>query len=157
QETLEQAIARLTGVERVRLNASGRTDAGVHAVGQTANFLTESRLEGMTLVRAINAQLPDDVAVTGADDMPAEFDANRHALRKLYRSVMHAGPVPDPFLRRYACQSRWPLDVPAMARAAAPLKGQHDFHSFETEWPNRASSVRTITHLALNRFGAYVW
>src|SRR4051812_45455172 len=60
-------------------------------------------------------------------------------------------------MRRYCCQSRHPLDADATRRAAEPLRGTHDFRCFETEWPNRASSVRTITHLAVNRFGDWVW
>ena len=156
QETVEQALAKLTGAERVRLNASGRTDAGVHAVGQVANFKTDSRLADKMLVAAINAHLHDDVVVTKAEHVPDTFDATRDAIAKLYRYVIHDGAVPDPFLRRYACQSRWPLDVQAMARAAEPLRGRHDFHSFETRWPNRASSVRTVTHLAVSRFGDYI-
>ncbi len=157
QATLEQALAKLTQVERVRVNASGRTDTGVHAVGQVANFITVGTLADTAWVRAINAHLPDDVVVAAAAEVPLTFDANRDALRKLYRYVIHDGGVPSPFLRRYACRSRWPLDGATMARAAEPLLGRHDFHSFETEWPNRASSVRTITHLAVNRFGEYVW
>jgi tRNA pseudouridine38-40 synthase len=157
QTILEQVLAELTGAERVRLNASGRTDAGVHAVGQVANFFTDSRLDGKVLTRAINDHLPDDVVVTGAETVPDDFDATRDALRKLYRYVIHDGDFADPFMRRYACQSRWPLDDRAMARAAAPLLGRHDFRSFETRWPNRESSVRTITRLAVNRFGAYIW
>ena len=66
-------------------------------------------------------------------------------------------PVPDPFLGRYCCQSRHSLDADAMRRAAEPLKGRHDFHSFETDWPNRMSSVRTISHLTVNRFGEWIW
>lgn len=157
QEVLEQAITTLTGEARVRLNASGRTDAGVHALGQVANFFTTSQHACDVLVRAINAHLPPDVAVLAADEMPQAFDANHDAVRKLYRYVIHDGAVPSPFLRKYCCQSRHPLDAGAMARAAEPLKGRHDFHSFETEWPNRMSSVRTVTHLAVCRFGDYIW
>lgn len=157
QETLEQAIAKLTGETRVRVNASGRTDAGVHAIGQVVNLYSTTRLPPAVLVRAVNAHLPDDVVVRAADDVPHAFDANRDAVRKLYRYVIHDGPVPDPFLRRYCCQSRRRLDATAMRRAAQPLKGRHDFHSFETEWPNRMSSVRTITHLGLSRVGDWIW
>jgi tRNA pseudouridine38-40 synthase len=157
QETLEKAIAELTGEERVRVNASGRTDAGVHALGQVVNFFSDTRLEPEVLVRAINAHLPADVSAYSAEDMPQAFDANHDARRKLYRYVIHDGPVRSPFLRRYCCQSRHVLDADAMRRAAEPLKGRHDFHSFETEWPNRMSSVRTITHLAVNRMGDYIW
>jgi tRNA pseudouridine38-40 synthase len=157
QETLEAAIARLTGEAKLRVNASGRTDAGVHAVGQVANFYTAAAYPTDTLIRAINAHLPPDVIVRQAVDMPLSFDANRDAKRKLYRYVIHDGPVPNVFLRRYAYHVRYRLDAVAMKRAAAALVGRHDFRSFETDWPNRLSSVRTITHLAVNRLGEWIW
>lgn len=157
QETLEKAIAELTGEERVRINASGRTDAGVHALGQVINFFSQSRLEPEVLVRAVNAHLPSDISIYSAEDMPQAFDANHDARRKLYRYVIHDGAVPSPFLRKYCCQSRHVLDADVMRRAAEPLKGRHDFHSFESDWPNRMSSVRTITHLAVNRVGDWIW
>src|SRR5262249_32188568 len=135
----------------------GRTDAGVHAVGQVVNFYSTTRHPPDVLVRAINAYLPDDVVVRSAVEVPQAFDANRDAVRKLYRYVIHDGAVPDPFVRRSAWQPRHPLDAAAMRRAAEPLKGRHDFHSFETDWPNRMSSVRTITHLAVNRAGDWIW
>src|SRR5262249_14437364 len=157
QEVLEKAIAELTGDERVRLNASGRTDAGVHAVGQVANFYTASAYSPEVILRAVNARLPADVTLREAVEVPQAFDANHDALRKMYRYVIHDGPVPDIFLRRFCCHSRHPLDVGAMRRAAECLKGRHDFRCFETEWPNRMSSVRTITHLAVNRAGDWIW
>jgi tRNA pseudouridine38-40 synthase len=157
QETLEHALADLTGEERVRLVASGRTDAGVHAVGQVANFLTACQLPPKTLMRGANARLPPDVIVRQADEVPPEFDANRDAVRKLYRYVLHLGEVPDLFLRRYCYHLRKKLDIEAMRRAGAALVGTHDFRCFETEWPNRKSSVRTVTHLALSRFGDFLW
>lgn len=156
QETLEQAIQKLTGT-KAHVNASGRTDSGVHAVGQVANFLTPSALPAEVFVRALNANLPDDVVIRTAEEVPQAFDANRDAVRKLYRYVIHDAATPDPFLRKYCCHVKRRLDAAAMARAAVPLRGRHDFHSFETEWPNRASSVRTITHLAVNRCGDFIW
>ena len=157
QETLEAATAALTGEPRVRVNASGRTDTGVHAVGQVVNFYTTTRHPPDVLVRALNAHLPQDIVIRQAADVPQSFDANRDAKRKLYRYVIHDGPVPDLFLRRYYCPSRHRLDADAMRRAAEPLRGRHDFHSFETDWPNRLSSVRTITHLSVARFGDWIW
>jgi tRNA pseudouridine38-40 synthase len=157
QETLEAAIGKLTGEAKIRLNSSSRTDTGVHAVGQVANFFSITQLSCETLIRAINAHLPDDVAVRAAVDVPEVFDANHDAVRKLYRYVIHDGVVPSPFLRRYCCQSRHVLDVDAMGRAAQLLLGRHDFHSFETNWPNRMSSVRTITHLSISRSGDWIW
>jgi tRNA pseudouridine38-40 synthase len=156
QETLETAIAAVTG-ERIRVNASGRTDTGVHAIGQVANFYTNTRHTADVLLRAVNAHLPVDVVISEAADVPQAFDANRDAKRKLYRYVIHDGPVPSPFLRRYCFHSRHPLDVAAMRQAAEPLRGRHDFHSFESDWPNRMSSVRTITHLAVNRMAEWIW
>src|SRR5262249_27661299 len=127
------------------------------AVGQVVNVHTSTHLAADVLVRAINAHLPPDVVVREVMDVAQAFDANRDALRKLYRYVIHDGLVPSPFLRRFACQSRHRLDADAMRRAAGPLKGRHDFHSFETDWPNRMSSVRTITHLGVSRFGDWIW
>lgn len=157
QQTLEEAIVSVTRQERVRVNASGRTDTGVHAIGQVVNFRSDTRLEAPSLLRAVNANLPEDVRVRSADIVSDDFDANRHAVRKLYRYVIHDGPVVDLFQRRYAHHSRHPLDAEAMSRAARALAGTHDFRCFETEWPNRASSIRTITHLAVNRFGEWIW
>jgi tRNA pseudouridine38-40 synthase len=154
QETLENTFESLTGP--VRLNVSGRTDTGVHALGQVANFYTESSHSPDVLVRALNATLPTDVAILGAADVPQAFDANRDAKRKLYRYVIRDGPIPDPFRRRYYHQSRHYLDVDKMRQAALALLGRHDFHSFETEWPNRMSSVRTITRVRVNRFGDWI-
>jgi tRNA pseudouridine38-40 synthase len=156
QETLEEAIAGLTG-QRLRVNASGRTDTGVHAVGQVVNFHCDTHLAADVFIGGLNARLPNDLIVRAAAEVPDAFDANRDARRKLYRYVIHDGDVPDLFMRRYCHHSRYKLDAPAMARAAEVLRGQHDFACFETEWPNRASSVRTITHLALNRMGDWLW
>src|SRR5271156_2015021 len=84
QETLETALQQLTG-DKVRVNASGRTDTGVHAVGQVVNFTSNTNLAPDVLVRAINAHLPDDIVVRHAADVLESFDANRDAKRKLYR------------------------------------------------------------------------
>src|SRR5260370_41855370 len=81
QETLEAALAKLTGAERIRCNASGRTDAGVHAVGQVVNFYSTTQLPADVIVRAVNAHLPADVVVSDAADVTQAFDANRDAKR----------------------------------------------------------------------------
>jgi tRNA pseudouridine38-40 synthase len=155
QETLETAIRALTG-EHARANASGRTDTGVHAVGQVVNFYSNTHHAPDVLVRALNAHLPADVVVKAAADVSQAFDANRDARRKLYRYVIHDGPAADPFRRRYCWHSRHRLDAEAMRQAAEPLRGRHDFHSFETNWPNRMSSVRTITRLTVRRRGDWI-
>ncbi len=157
QETLEAAIEKLTGAHAFA-NASGRTDTGVHAVGQVVNFKSTTSLPPRVLVKALNAHLPEDIVVRAAEVAPDDFDACRHAVRKQYRYVLHDGPVRDLFLRRYAWHLPYAkLDHAAMHQASRCLVGRHDFHSFETEWPNRQSSIRTITHLAINRAGELVW
>jgi tRNA pseudouridine38-40 synthase len=150
QQVLEEAIGRLTGVEATT-NASGRTDAGVHALGQVVHFYTVSRHSPGVFVKALNAILPADVRVKGAWDMPQSFHATLDARAKLYRYVIDNGPIADPFRLRYSDHVYLPLDVAAMDRAAQSLRGRHDFHSFETNWPNRTSSVRTITRIEVGR------
>ena len=155
QQELEEALGRLTGVEPAT-NASGRTDAGVHALGQVVHFYTASRHAPEVFVKALNAMLPPDVRVKGAWEMPQAFHATLDAKGKLYRYVIDNDPIGDPFRRRYSYHVYQPLDVAAMQRAAEPLRGRHDFHSFETHWPNRTSSVRTITHIAVDRMNSFV-
>ena len=91
-------------------------------------------------------------------EVPQSFCANKDAVRKLYRYVIHDGRLPDPFLRKYAWYGRHAArrrrDEPGGRGACV---GRHDFRCFETEWPNRLTSVRTITHLAVNRFGEFIW
>jgi tRNA pseudouridine38-40 synthase len=156
QQVLEEAIGRLTGTEP-NATASGRTDAGVHAVGQVVHFYTASRHAPEVFVKALNAMLPPDVRVRGAWEMPQAFHATLDAKAKLYRYVIDNGRVADPFQTRYSYHVYPRLDAAAMHRAAQALKGRHDFHSFETNWPNRTSSVRTVTHIAVNRVGDFVW
>jgi tRNA pseudouridine38-40 synthase len=155
QQELETAIGRLTGVEATT-NASGRTDAGVHALGQVVHFFTASRHAPEVFVKALNALLPRDVRVLDAREVPQSFHATLDAQAKLYRYVIDNGPIADPFQLRTSWHVFTPLDAEAMDRAAQTLKGRHDFHSFETNWPNRTSSVRTITHIAVGRKGDVV-
>jgi tRNA pseudouridine38-40 synthase len=140
QETLEEAVAAATG-----------QPSHVHALGQVAHFHTECDLDVATLKNALNAHLPSAVVVRAAEEMPHDFHANFHVRSKRYRYVIHDGPAADPFVRRYAFHSKFRLDAECMHAAAQCLRGTHEFHSFETEWPNRSSSVRTITRIVVRR------
>ncbi len=155
QQVLEEAIGRLTGVESPT-NASGRTDAGVHALGQVVHFYTESSHPPEVFVKALNAMLPYDVRVKEAAEMPQSFHCTLDAKTKMYRYVIDNGRVADPFQFRYSWHVFPKLDAEAMNRAGQSLKGRHDFHSFETNWPNRMSSVRTITDVIVYREGELV-
>jgi tRNA pseudouridine38-40 synthase len=155
QQVLEEALEQLTGV-RPTTTASGRTDAGVHALGQSVHFFTASRHAAETFVRALNALLPRDVRVLDARERPQAFHATLDAKSKRYRYVIDNGRIASPFQLRFAWHVPRPLDVAAMGRAAVSLLGRHDFRSFETEWPNRTSSVRTIQDLSVRRDGEIV-
>jgi tRNA pseudouridine38-40 synthase len=145
----------LTG-GRTTATASGRTDAGVHALGQVVHFLTASRHSTETFVRALNALMPRDLRVLDAQEMPQAFHATLDARSKCYRYVIDNGRIADPFQLRYSWHVPAPLDEAAMNRAARSLLGRHDFRSFETDWPNRMSSVRTVLDLTVQRTGAFV-
>jgi tRNA pseudouridine38-40 synthase len=151
QEIIETAIAQITG-EKVRISASGRTDTGVHALGQVACFSSETNLEPAVLQKALNAVLPEDIAVLDVCEVPADFHPRYSAKRKHYRYLIYNGPVRDVFMRRYAWYYKnGHLNVEAMDRAAQPLLGMHDFTSFESSGAKRKTSVRTIFRLDIQR------
>jgi tRNA pseudouridine38-40 synthase len=150
QDTLEAAIKRVTG-ESIRVSASGRTDAGVHAMGQVVSFRCSTRLGPEVLQAALNAELPDDIAVLDAALAASGFHATRNARRKRYRYAIHDGPARDVFRRAFSWHYRRTLDAEAMHRAAQSLAGTHDFRSFESAWPQRTSSVRTIFEIVVER------
>ncbi len=146
--TLENAIAKVTG-QHVRILASGRTDAGVHALGQVVGFRTDSALPPEVLLRAINANLPHDVAVLDVAEAPDGFHPIADAVRKRYRYLIHDGPVRDVFRRHFVWHYVYGrLDADAMRRAAAALLGTHDFSSFESSGAERKTSVRTVFELS---------
>jgi tRNA pseudouridine38-40 synthase len=152
QAELEAALRQVTG-EKIRAVASGRTDAGVHALGQVVSFSSDTRLPTDVLRKALDANLPKDIVVREVREAPAGFHAIRDALRKRYRYVVQDGPIRDVFSRAYAWCFPQRLDVQAMHAAAAVLLGRHDFASFEAAGSPRASSVRTIYELTVERQG----
>jgi tRNA pseudouridine38-40 synthase len=155
QQVLEEAIEQLTGAP-ASTTACSRTDRGVHALAQSVHFLTMSHHSTEKMVRALNAILPPDVRVVDARDRPQAFHATLDARSKRYRYAIDNGPFATPFQLRYSWYVRRSLDVTAMAAAGAALLGRHDFHSFETDWPNRMSSVRTVLDLRVERSGPSV-
>ncbi len=157
QQVLEQALEPLVG-HRVALLASGRTDAGVHALGQVANFRTASRRSVTTFLRALNATLPADLRVLSVREAPLAFHATYDARAKLYRYVFCDAPVPLPHLRRYTARSIYRLDVAAMQAGASQLVGRHDFRAFQTAGAPRASTVRSIYRCHVARADArWLW
>jgi tRNA pseudouridine38-40 synthase len=151
QASLESALKRITGQD-VRVTASGRTDAGVHALGQVASFHVATRLTTGVLQRALNANTPEDIHIWDVMEAPDGFHAIRDAVAKRYRYTMLDGPHPDIFARRYAWHVVPPLDVAGMNAAVQHLVGRHDFSSFEASGAPRKSSVRTVKEVWVRRF-----
>jgi tRNA pseudouridine38-40 synthase len=145
QGVIEQALARLAGGERVQVAGAGRTDAGVHAVGQVASFELPRTIEPGELNRALNAALPPDVRVVAAALAPPGFHARKSAVSKLYRYVLDTGPTQMPTRRRLAGHVRWTLDATRVREAAALFPGRRDFASLASSGSSVKTSVRTIT------------
>lgn len=131
QGLLEDALATLDG-RPVTATGAGRTDAGVHALGQVASFALEREIDAETLVRALNFHLPPAVRALAAAPVDATFHARFDARWKTYRyQIWTDGPMP-PMLRAFAWHVPAPLDVPAMDDAARSLEGRHDFAAFQS-------------------------
>ncbi|HQP32337.1 MAG TPA: tRNA pseudouridine(38-40) synthase TruA [Deltaproteobacteria bacterium] len=144
QGVLEEALAKILG-GAPRTIAAGRTDAGVHALGQVANVRTDSTIPAETLKRALNALLPEDVVVHAVMDVSAHFHARYLAKSKQYVYIIDASLERSPFLNRYALRVDYPLDIPAMRQAAGSFIGEHDFAAFMAVGSPVKSSVRTVT------------
>lgn len=132
---------------------AGRTDTGVHALGQAANFYTLSRIPERNFRLALQTSLPDDITIVSAREVSLKFHATFSTVRKRYRYVLHDRGVCPPFLKRYCAPSRFFLDADRMHAAAQELLGRHDFRCFEKEYPNKETSVRTIFDAVVFRAG----
>jgi tRNA pseudouridine38-40 synthase len=152
QGTLAEAIERITG-ERVLPQGSGRTDAGVHALGQVASFTLTAPIPATNFHRALNRALPSSVRVLSVEKVPADFHARHDAIGKTYEYRIFRGEICPPWLARYVYALHWPLDVTAMRKAAELVAGEHDFASFAASDPDLAqrlsdgeprSTIRTI-------------
>ncbi|MBK9516232.1 MAG: tRNA pseudouridine(38-40) synthase TruA [Anaeromyxobacter sp.] len=148
QGEVERALATLHGAPR-RVTAAGRTDAGVHALGQVCSFVEAAPLPLKAYVQGMNALLPDDVAVQSASLEPDGFDARRSASGKRYRYRLENGPTRQPLSYRLAWQLFRPLDVAAMRDAAARLPGRHDFACFQASDCACAHAVRDLRRCEL--------
>lgn len=150
QGCLEAALRDLAGTA-VAVVGAGRTDAGVHALGQVAGVRLDSRLDPRALGRATNARLPEDIRVIDGEAAPAGFHARFDAVAKSYRYRLFHGPVMSPFLRRYAWHVRARLDAEAMAEAGRALLGEHDFAAFQAAGSAVRTTVRTLFDLTVRR------
>lgn len=150
QGAVQDTWQRITG-EAVRVTASSRTDAGVHALGQVVGVTSATHLSAEQLQRALNALLPTDVVVKDVEVVPDGFHATYDAFRKRYRYRIHNARCRPLFARETVWHVPQPLDVDAMQCVAQVLVGTHDFASFQSAGSERESTVRTISAIEVRR------
>ena len=155
QEVVETALGRVAAAP-VRIHASGRTDAGVHALHQVAHFDTEARRPERAWVMGTNNALPDDVRVLWAAVMPVDFHARSSAIARHYRYVILNRSMRSALLRRKVTWCFYPLDEARMRRGAAHLVGEHDFSSFRAQGCQSRSPCRRVHLIDVHREGEQI-
>lgn len=155
QGKLEAVLERLAG-EPVEVHGSGRTDAGVHAMGQTAHFFLSEAREPETVRAYLNRYLPEDINVLSLETAPERFHSRLNAVRKVYGYQIETGPKRDVFVRRMQYGLGQELDVEAMRTAARILTGTHDFKSFCGNKNMKKSTVRSLTSVTIRQEGSMV-
>lgn len=152
QSVLQETLAGLLPRERPLLHAAGRTDTGVHALGQVVSFSTDSALPLERWAIALNSLLPPDVAVARAEEVPEDFHARFSARRRTYGYLIWTRRTRSAIWNRYSLHHRRPLDLAAMRLAARPLLGEHDFASYARQSSEpKATTVRILHRLAIRR------
>lgn len=152
QGRLEQLISRMCG-EKIEIQGSGRTDAGVHALGQIINFHTHSQMPTEEMLDYMNQYLPEDIGIVEITEVPERFHSRLNAKGKQYSYHVWNSTLPNVFWRRYAYTVEKKLDIPAMEEAASYLLGEHDFKSFTSTKKGKKSTVRRIDSIQISREG----
>jgi len=156
QGELERVLSKIVK-ERVTVYGSGRTDAGVHAVGQVINFRTEGTIPVERLCIAMNSLLPASIAAVAAEEVEEDFHARYSARRRFYSYDVLQSSYRNAMLGRFTWHIRRPLDVEAMNEAAAYLVGVHDFSSFScADREEGGSAIRDVSELGVARRGEHV-
>lgn len=148
QEVIEKALKKILK-QKIKLIGAGRTDSGVHACGQVANFRTASRLTGRELLFALNSNLPKDIAVKKVEEVGPGFHARFKAKSKLYTYTIFNSLIPSPLERRYSYQYKIPLDVRLMKKEAKALLGRHSFKSFQAASKDGCSSISNVKRISI--------
>ena len=153
QGKLTAVLERMTG-ETVELQGSGRTDAGVHALGQVANFHTKSSLSCEKMLCYMNRYLPEDIAVIQVEEAEPRFHSRLNAVRKTYVYRIWNSPIPNVWERKYLYLVEEKLDLEVMQRAAELLCGTHDFRAFCSNKRMKKSTVRTLESIEMEKEGS---
>ena len=156
QGKIEAVLGQMAG-HAVEVIGSGRTDAGVHAKGQVANFYIEEHFTEGKILSYLNHYLPDDIAVIAVEQVDERFHSRYAAKKKTYRYHIHMGEISDVFERKYEYQYEKTLDVERMKEAASYLIGTHDFTSFCGNKKMKKSAVRTIYEINFTKKENDLW
>ena len=148
QGKLEALLSKMAGT-KVEIQGSGRTDAGVHAAGQVANFHLDTDQSPSQIMDYMNFYLPEDIAVISIEEVPERFHSRLNAKGKTYLYRVINSPVPHIFDRKYAWTVEEKLDVDAMRKAAAFLEGTHDYKAFTSLKKSKKSTVRTVERILI--------
>lgn len=155
QQTLQDALAAVLG-NRPPVTGCSRTDAGVHAYEYFCNIKTESAIPCGRLLKAVNAHLPDDIAVSGCREMEPDFHARYSAKGKEYVYHLYTGPAKSPFWAKYSLFCPYQIDCGLINEAAAPLCGRHDFKAFCAANGSAKETVRTVFSCRAEKSGEMV-
>lgn len=153
QGKLEMILAKMTGLDFVQVDGSGRTDAGVHARGQVANFKIDTALSAQEVMDYLNHYLPEDIGVISIQEVPERFHSRLNAKGKTYCYRIWNSSLPCVFERRYVYELPERLDLDAMREAAACFVGKHDFKAFTSNKKSKKSTVRTIDAIQIENVG----
>jgi tRNA pseudouridine38-40 synthase len=156
QQVIEEALAPLVGGNPPTVAGAGRTDAGVHALGQVASVHLDIDLAASAVQRALNVRLPYDIRVLGVVDATPGFHAQFHSTGKAYRYRIATTAVLSPFDRWFVWHAPGPRSIPAMQRAARQFLGRHDFASFQPAGSPVRDTVRTIERLSVRDAGGEI-
>jgi tRNA pseudouridine38-40 synthase len=152
QQVIEEAIYKITKKE-VNLISSGRTDAGVHAIGQVANFITTSKIPIEKIPDAINSKLPNDISIIGSKEVAMDFHARYSARRKRYKYIILNSKYKRPINRNYSYHVKYDLDIDKMKNEIKYLIGEHDFKAFMSSGSSVQTTVRTIYDVSIEKQG----
>lgn len=155
QEVIERAISSVT-CERVKLISSGRTDKGVHALAQVANFHTSSNIPVENFVKAINRKLPDDIKIKEAEEVDPNFHARFSAKKKRYRYVIYNGKLERPLYRNYSYHIIKKIDVEKIRDCLPYFLGTHDFKTFMGPKTKFKDTIRTIYSIDIEENGEFI-
>lgn len=150
QEIIEDAIFKITR-DKVKLEASGRTDKGVHAFGQTASFFTNSDIVEFKLMKGLNSVLPEDISIKKVEEVNSEFHARYHAKGKSYKYIIYNSQVRSPIYRNNAYHVPYKLDMNKFRQNVNMLIGTHDFTSFTSIKEGTDNKIRTIYNIDIEQ------